>query len=151
GSPSAELRPLLPYFAPARPRPGADPYPPNPWSSSFSGGTQISSGLTLAHSVLASAGEPKGEILLVSDLDTAPDDVPRVAETFNTFRNQGVPFRIVGLSPRGDNLSLFQHLAGPGAFTSPVPAAGNGVGETEGALHAGTPWALILVAGALLV
>src|SRR5204862_4489249 len=65
GSPSAELKPLLRYFAPVRPRPGADSFPPNPWSSSFSGGTQISSGLTLAHSVLVSVGQPKGQILLV--------------------------------------------------------------------------------------
>ena len=151
GTPARELRPLLRFFAPAPPRPGPDANPPNPWSTSFSGGTQISAGLILAHNALVQAGEPHGPLLLVSDLDTAPDDVPRVAETFNTFRNEGVPFRIVGLSPRGDNLSLFQHLAGPGAFTSPVQPAGSGVGETEGALHAGTPWALILVAGALLV
>ena len=150
GSPSAELRPLLPYFAPARPRPGADPYPPNPWSSSFSGGTQISSGLTLAHSVLASAGEPKGEILLVSDLDTAPDDVPRVAETFNTFRNQGVPFRIIPVAPRADNLSLFQSIAGKKAFAKPVRSAGVASGQTEGAHRGQTPWTLIILALVLL-
>src|SRR2546421_4363554 len=68
GSPSAELRPLLRYFAAVKPRPGADPYPPNPWSSSFSGGTQISSGLAVAHAALTRAGDPKGAILLVSDL-----------------------------------------------------------------------------------
>ncbi|TML13078.1 MAG: VWA domain-containing protein [Actinobacteria bacterium] len=150
GSPSAELRPLLPYFAPARPRPGADPYPPNPWSSSFSGGTQISSGLTLAHSVLASAGEPKGEILLVSDLDTAPDDVPRVAETFNTFRNQGVPFRIIPVAPRADNLSLFQSIAGKKAFAKPVRSAAVASGQTEGAHRGQTPWTLIILALVLL-
>ena len=31
------------------------------------------------------AGDEKGPLLLVSDLDTAPDDVPRVAQTFNAF------------------------------------------------------------------
>src|SRR5215210_1234036 len=120
GSPSSELRPLLRYFAAVKPKPGPDPFPPNPWTSSFSGGTQISSGLAVAHASLTRAGQPKGAILLVSDLDTAPDDVPRVALTFNAFKNQGVPFRIVAVSPRQDNLSLFQNLAGKGAFAAPV-------------------------------
>jgi hypothetical protein len=150
GSPSAELKPLLRYFAPERPRPGADPFPPNPWSSNFSGGTQISSGLTLAHSVLVSAGQPKGEVLLVSDLDTAPDDVPRVAQTFNTFRNQGVPFRIVPVAPRADNLSLFQSIAGKKAFAQPVHAAGGGIGQTQGTHRGQTPWTLIVLALVLL-
>ena len=109
GTKSRELQPLLRFFEPsATPRTGSDPIAPNPWSSSFSGGTQISLGLELARQALIRAGNPKGSILLVSDLDTAPDDVPRVAQTFNTFRNEGVKFRIVALGPRADNLSLFR-------------------------------------------
>lgn len=146
GSPSAELQPLLRYFAAARPKPGPDPYPPNPWSSNFSGGTQISSGLAVAHSALTRAGQPKGPILLVSDLDTAPDDVPRVALTFNQFRNQGVPFRIVAVTPRADNLSLFKNLAGKGAFTAPVKRTSAGLGDTQGSDRGHTPWGLIAIA-----
>lgn len=146
GSPSGELQPLLHYFAAVAPKPGPDPYPPNPWTTSFSGGTQISSGLAVAHSSLLRAGEPKGPILLVSDLDTAPDDVPRVALTFNEFRAQGVPFRIVAVSPRPDNLSLFKNLAGPGAFTQPVQRTSGGVGQTAGAEGGHTPWLLISLA-----
>ena len=146
GSPSSELQPLLRYFAAVAPKPGPDPYPPNPWTTSFSGGTQISSGLAVAHASLLRAGEPKGPILLVSDLDTAPDDVPRVALTFNQFRAQGVPFRIVAVSPRADNLSLFKNLAGPGAFTHPVQRTGGGLGQTAGAQGGHTPWLLIALA-----
>jgi hypothetical protein len=146
GSPSAELRPLLPYFASVKPKPGPDPFPPNPWSSNFSGGTQISSGLAVAHSSLTRAGEPKGPILLVSDLDTAPDDVPRVALTFNQFRNEGVPFRIVAVTPRADNLNLFQSLAGKGAFAAPVARTSGALGETAGSGRGGTPWGLIAIA-----
>ena len=145
GSPSSELRPLLRYFAHVTPKPGPDPYPPNPWSSNFSGGTQISSGLAVAHAALARAGQPKGPILLVSDLDTAPDDVPRVALTFNLFRNEGVPFRIVAVTPRADNLSLFKNLAGPGAFTQPVRRTSGALGRTEGAQGGHTPWLLIAI------
>jgi len=146
GSPSTELQPLLRYFAAVAPKPGPDPYPPNPWTTSFSGGTQISSGLAVAHAALTRAGQPKGPILLVSDLDTAPDDVPRVALTFNQFRAQGVPFRIVAVSPRADNLSLFKNLAGPGAFAHPVQRTSGGIGQTEGAEGAHTPWLLIALA-----
>jgi VWA domain-containing protein len=149
GTPSAELRPLLRYFAAVKPKPGPDPYPPNPWTNSFSGGTQISSGLAVAHAALERAGQPKGPILLVSDLDTAPDDVPRVALAFNQFKAQGVPFRIVAVSPRADNLSLFKNLAGPGAFTHPLRGSGGGIGQTEGAEGGHTPW--VLIALALLV
>ena len=150
GSPTSELQPLLRYFAAVRPKPGPDPFPPNPWTTSFSGGTQISSGLAVAHAALVRAGQPKGPILLVSDLDTAPDDVPRVALTFNQFRAQGVPFRIVAVSPREDNLSLFKNLAGPGAFTRPVKRTSGGVGQTEGAEGGHTPWLLIALAVCVL-
>ena len=146
GSPSVELQPLLRYFAAVRPKPGPDPYPPNPWTTSFSGGTQISSGLAVAHAALERAGQPKGPILLVSDLDTAPDDVPRVALTFNQFRAQGVPFRIVAVTPRNDNLDLFKNLAGPGAFTHPLRGSSGGVGQTEGAEGGHTAWVLIVLA-----
>src|SRR5689334_17275783 len=146
GSPSSELQPLLRYFATVAPKPGPDPYPPNPWTSGFSGGTQISSGLAVAHAALLRAGQPKGPILLVSDLDTAPDDVPRVALTFNQFRAQGVPFRIVAVAPRTDNLSLFKNLAGPGAFVHPVQRTSGGLGQTQGTEGGHMPWTLIALA-----
>ena len=146
GSPAAELGALLPFFSNAAPKTGADALHENPWSSSFSGGTQISSGLAVAHAALVRSGHPKGAILLVSDLDTAPDDVPRVALTFNQFRNQGVPFRIVAVTPKAENLALFQNLAGKHAFTNPVERTGNALGETQGALRGHTPWTLIALA-----
>jgi hypothetical protein len=105
----------------------------------------------VAHDALVRANEPRGTILLVSDLDTAPDDVPRVAETMNTFRAEGVPFRIVALSPRADNLSLFQNLAGRNAFAPTIHGVAHGVGETEGALSGDTPWSLICLAVLLLL
>jgi hypothetical protein len=146
GSPSAELRPLLRYFITTPPKPGPDPYPPNPWSSNFSGGTQISSGLAVAHAALTRAGQPKGPILLVSDLDTAPDDVPRVALTFNQFKAQGVPFRIVAVTPRQDNLSLFQNLAGKNAFTAPVARTSSASGAAGGGDRSHLSWGLIAIA-----
>jgi hypothetical protein len=152
GSPTRELRSLVRLFTPpAHPKPGLDPTTPTPWSANFSGGTQISAGLNVAHRALEREGDPKGPLLLVSDLDTAPDDVPRVAQTFNAFRNLGVPFRIVALTPRADNLALFRNLAGKSAFTKPVTRTGSAVGTSEGALEGALPWSLIVIAGLVLV
>jgi hypothetical protein len=118
GSPSSELRPLVKYFAPAKPKPGPDPFPPNPWTNSFSGGTQISSGLAVAHGRL----------------------------TRNKFKAEGVPFRIVAVSPRQDNLSLFQNLAGKNAFTAPVARTSTTTGEAEGSGRGHVPWSLVTIA-----
>jgi hypothetical protein len=152
GTSTRELRPLVRFFTPpARPRTGLDPNPPNPWASNFSGGTQISSGLNVAHQALIRAGDPNGPLLLVSDLDTAPDDVPRVATTFNAFRNEGVPFRIVALNPRADNLALFRSLAGKEAFADPVTRTRSGSGAAEGTTPGEIPWTLIAIAALVLV
>lgn len=151
GTATRELRSLVRFFKPpAKPRTGLDPNPPNPWASNFSGGTQISAGLNVAHEALVRAGDPHGPLLLVSDLDTAPDDVPRVATTFNAFRNEGVPFRIVALTPRADNLALFRSLAGKSAFADPLTRTGRGTGAAEGALQGELPWSLIAIAALVL-
>jgi hypothetical protein len=152
GSPARELRSLVRLFTPPkRPRPGLDPTTPTPWSDNFSGGTQISAGLGVAHRALVRAGDPRGPLLLVSDLDTAPDDVPRVAQTFNAFRNLGVPFRIVPLTPRQDNLALFRSIAGKGAFGPPVRRLSDREGTTEGTLPGDLPWALICIASLVIL
>jgi hypothetical protein len=151
GTATRELQSLVRFFKPpAKPRTGLDPNPPNPWASNFSGGTQISAGLNVAHDALVRAGDPHGPLLLVSDLDTAPDDVPRVATTFNAFRNEGVPFRIVALTPRADNLALFRSLAGKGAFADPLTRTGRGTGAAEGTTAGGLPWGLIAIAALVL-
>jgi VWA domain-containing protein len=151
GTATRELRSLVRFFTPpAQPRTGLDPNPPNPWASNFSGGTQISAGLNVAHQALVRAGDPHGPLLLVSDLDTAPDDVPRVATTFNAFHNEGVPFRIVALNARADNLALFRSLAGRRAFADPLTRTGRRTGAGEGALEGELPWSLIAIAGLVL-
>lgn len=148
GSPARELRPLLRYFAP--PPPGQQPTL-TPWSVGFSGGTQISAGLNFAWRLLRRSGNPHSPLLLLSDLDTTPDDVPRVAQTFTNFRKHHVRFRIVSLSPQPADASLFQNLAGKSAFTRPIGTPGGGSGETGGGLGGATPWFLLSVILVLLV
>ena len=71
GTPASQLRPVLRLLVP--PRLGQ---PVNPWTQTFRAGTQISSALQLARTMLERDGVHDGSILLVSDLETAPDDVP---------------------------------------------------------------------------
>jgi hypothetical protein len=141
------LQPLLRYFAAVPPKPGPDPYPPNPWTNSFSGGTQISSGLAVAHASLTRGRPAEGA--------DPPRQRPRHRAGRRTAGRAGVQTSsvrrasrsgIVAVSPRADNLSLFKNLAGPGAFTHPVRGAGGGIGQTEGAQATPMPWALIALA-----
>ena len=87
----------------------------------------------------------------MSDLDTAPDDVPRVAQTFNTFRSQGVKFRIVALTPaRTTCLSSRIWRAAKHSCRISAVSQRRG-GQTEGALQGRIPWSLIFVAALVLV
>lgn len=147
GSPARELKPLLRFFKP--PPPGHEP-PLTPWSIGFSAGTQISAGLRFAQNLIRRSGDRKTTILLLSDLDTAPDDVPRVAQTFNQFRHDGVRFRIISLSPQPADASLFQNLAGKSAFVQPLAHTAGG-SETDTAFGGATPWVLVTFAALLLI
>jgi von Willebrand factor type A domain len=76
GTSAKELQPILrllvaPHLGPVR----------NPWTQTFRAGTRISSALDLAKSMLDRDQVANGSILLVSDLETAPDDVPALARS----------------------------------------------------------------------
>ncbi len=80
GTPAEDLVPLVRFFIPqAQTSPGfAATYPRNPWTATFSAGTQISSGLELAHTIATGNGVRRPAVVLVSDLDDDPADVPRL-------------------------------------------------------------------------
>ena len=71
GTPASQLRPLLRLLVPPRLGP-----PVNPWTQTFRAGTQISTAIELAQDMLERDHVVDGSVLLVSDLETAPDDVP---------------------------------------------------------------------------
>ena len=73
GTPAADLAPFVRYFTlPPQKVPGFAPaFPSNPWQTTFSGGTRISAGMTLAHEI-AVAGSGRPTVVLVSDLDDNP-------------------------------------------------------------------------------
>ena len=98
---SAELEPLLPFFAGrhrrSRPTPSwprrshRAPTPPpgrpreSPWSLTFRGGTRISTGLVEARHVIEREGDRSLSVLLISDLDNSGFDTSDLTEELGRY------------------------------------------------------------------
>jgi hypothetical protein len=115
GSPASELRPLLRLLVP-RGR-GA---PRNPWAGTFRAGTRISLALQLARNLLVRDGIHNGSVLLISDLVTAPGDVPGLAATLGQLRRLSIEVRVVALSPLRQGREIFEGLLGKSALLAPT-------------------------------
>jgi hypothetical protein len=124
GTPAADLRPLVRYFTlPPQPQSGFAPtFPPNPWTSAFTAGTHISAGLELAHAI-ALDQRRRPAVVLVSDLDDDPNDLPRLATVLAAYRRDRVPVRIVGLNASPQDVTLFERLLGPGVPVTEAPTS----------------------------
>jgi hypothetical protein len=119
GTPAEALRPLTRFFAvPKQTEPGVAPvFPTNPWTEAFSSGTRISSGLDLARSILLDGHLRRPAVLLVSDLDDDPADVPQLASVALAYRHEGISLHVVGLNPSPEDEQLFRRLVkGTGSF-----------------------------------
>ncbi|HXF97703.1 MAG TPA: vWA domain-containing protein [Gaiellaceae bacterium] len=122
GTPARELRPLLRFFTSVDGR-----LPRNPWARSFRAGTRISEALRLAERMLRRDRVERGSILLLSDLDTAPQDLAALGRTLERLRRSPIAVRVVPLSPTRDGVLLFESLLGREAFAkalAPASAAG---------------------------
>ena len=126
GTPASELKPMLRLLIP--PRLGT---PVNPWTQTFRAGTKISTALELARGMLERDNVRAGSILLVSDLETAPDDVPAVARTVDALRRSSIELRVFGLSPSTDARVLFEGFLDQGAFAAPGEQDEEAASETS--------------------
>jgi len=126
GTPASELRPILRLLIP--PRLGT---PVNPWTQTFRAGTRISTALELARGMLERDNVQAGSILLVSDLETAPDDVPAVARTVDALRRSSIELRVFGLAPSNDARVLFEGFLDKGAFAAPEDEGDEAASETS--------------------
>lgn len=147
GTPAADLAPLVRLFTlPKQPQAGFAPtLPPNPWTASFSGGTKISAGLTLAHTLATASAGPPPTVVLVSDLSDDPRDLTRLGSILLAYRRDRIPVRIVGLDPAAADLALFRRTLSPAPTVVRTPAAG------APAPRARTPFPWLLVAASLVV
>jgi hypothetical protein len=115
GTPAVEFRPLIRFFARTNGK-----QPASPWASSFSGGTRIAVGLEVARGILRRERVSHGSVILVSDLDDAPDDRPQLTAVVLSYLRDGIPLRVVGLDPRRENARFFQGLLASRPLGSPV-------------------------------
>lgn len=145
GTPASELEPLLRVLQPSR---SAAAPPINPWWDTFRAGTRISIALGLARDMLERDKVDDGFVVLVSDLETAPEDVQATTRIIQQLQRENVDLRIVPMSASGDSLRLYEGLLGPKAF-SKLPGSTGDERRFESALGAGVPTGL-LVLGALL-
>jgi len=145
GSPSAELRPLLRFLK--VPKEFTAP-PVNPWTSGFRAGTRISSALELAQDMLVRDAIESPSILLVSDLETAPEDVPLLARTVESLRRSDIKLEVAALGPSSDAQTLFSDFLADSPFVLPSEEQGDTSGPTSESTY-GAPNALLFF-GALL-
>jgi hypothetical protein len=144
GTSAKELAPILrllvaPRLGPVR----------NPWTQTFRAGTRISTALELAKSMLERDQVDAGSVLLVSDLETAPDDVPALARTIANLQRADIRLRVVPLAPSSDSVKLFEGLLEKDAvatFASQAPEQGDPEAASTGV---STP-VLFLVLGAFV-
>ena len=115
GTPASTLRPMLRLLLPPELGP-----PVNPWSQTFRAGTRISTALELAKDMLERDGVENGSILLVSDLETAPDDVPQLARTVAGLQRSSISLRVFPLAPSSDARLIFGGLLDEDAFAVPL-------------------------------
>lgn len=149
-TPAFDLTPLVRLFTIPLERDGqlSQNFPSNPWADSFTGGTTISSGIQIALR-LALSERPHPTVILVSDLDDNPADLPALGGLLADARRERVPVRIVGLNPAPEDVTFFATALGSSAPISFAPTL-----EQVTQQHAAPfPWplaALVLAAAVAL-
>jgi hypothetical protein len=156
GARGSELKPLLRFYAPSRAvTNNVDPstlFATTPWQNVFSGGTKISSGLDLARSMLHRDHVRNGTILLLSDLETAGEDQPNLAQSLiRTEHDADVTLKVIPLFPNEADLRFFGQFVPPSALVKPEQLRVKGAAEPRHTLIALVPWPLLIAVGLLLV
>jgi hypothetical protein len=148
GTPARALQPLERYFEAPQPAPGEQPrFPVNPWSSSFTTGTQISAGLDLARSIEVDAGTRRPAVLLISDLADDPGDLQRLTAVLNEYQAQGIRLRVVPLAADPNDIARFRDLLG--RASSIVGGVSPGAATAVPAAHAAFPVTLVVLSAAV--
>jgi hypothetical protein len=143
GTPAADLAPLVRYFTLRQSKvQGVPPsFPPNPWQTTFSGGTRISAGMDLGHRI-ALSGARHSTVVLISDLDDDPRDLTRLVTVLLSYRRDGIPVRIVGLNPSPADSAFFRRLIRPSPVIVQAPTLYQALPDDRTPF----PWTLIALA-----
>jgi hypothetical protein len=155
GARSTDLKPMLRFYIPTKRGTNVDPetsFITSPWDTVFSAGTKISSGLDLALSMLRRDRVKNGAILLLSDLQTAGEDQPTLAQTLNRIRRDGqVTLKVLPLYPLAVDRRFFGSFVPRRDFIKPSEIQAPPRAEAAAGVVGRTPWPLLVVAGLLLL
>jgi hypothetical protein len=97
----------------------------NPWSDSFSAGTQVGVGLAAARISLARAGIEQARVILVSDVSDAVSDAPLMRRELLAYARDPKLELHLAVVPGNDRstVALFRHLLGRDALAIGRPPA----------------------------
>ncbi len=155
GSHGADLKAMLRYYRPRGGGANVDPatlFPASPWDNVFSGGTKISAGLELARQVIARDNVKHATIFLVSDLETAGEDLPALGQVLvKLTHDPRVTIRIAPLFPILEDRAFFGRFLPQSAFVKPSQVATRGPAEPRRKLLAQIPWPFMVAGGLLLL
>lgn len=153
GMHGSNLRPLLRFYT-RRPGSNVDPsslFAANPWQDVFSGGTKISAGIDLARSIAHRDHIAHATIVLVSDLETAQEDEPKLAESLvATKHDRTIAVKVVPLFPNSDDLQFFERFLPRSAFIRPSALHLRPLRDAR-PLVTSSPWPIVVAAGLLLL
>jgi hypothetical protein len=155
GTHGATLAPLVRFYTKSRPgETNLDPltaYPASPWEDVFSGGTKISAGMELARAIAHRDHVRHATIVLVSDLETAGEDEPALAqELLLATRDPTIDVKVLPLFPILDDLLFFRKFLPASAFINASQLHVQAAEATRFRLLVASPWPLVVV-GALLL
>ncbi len=129
GTPASALRPLIRYFRlPANVPPGEQPtYPVNPWTNSFTAGTQIARGLDLARTIELQNHAKHPAVVLISDLQDDPNDLDRLSQVLLGYKAEKISLTVIPLNAAQNDLDRYVGIATriiPAELPGQNPSAG---------------------------
>lgn len=149
GTPASALRPLMRYFTLPKVAPGEQPnFPVNPWSSTFTSGTRISTGLGLARQVERANGARRPAVVLVSDLADDPSDLQRLNAVLGEYAADRIRLRVIALNAAPSDEARFAGLIGTATAIVPARLYGEST-ASAGSPHSSFPTLLIIFAVAV--
>jgi hypothetical protein len=153
GMRGSNLRPLLRFYT-RRPGANVDPntmFAANPWQDVLSGGTKISAGIDLARSIAHRDHIRHATIVLVSDLETAGEDEPKLADSLVSAKHdRTVVVKVVPLFPNSQDMEFFQRFLPRSAFIQPSQLHLRALRQSR-PLLVSSPWPIAIAAALLLL
>jgi hypothetical protein len=151
GTPASALAPIARYFAaPAKVAPGEQPrFPANPWSATFTSGTEISQGLDLARRIEVRSGTRKRAVVLISDLADDANDLQRLNTVLAEYELDHVDLRVLALAAQPNDVRRFADLVGNASGIVAAPLSPANRQTASAPAHTAFPTLLVVLAAAV--